>query len=311
MLFKEKILLSNCDSVKKHSQDEVRKRLLVGLVFGNGVVLSPNILFDNIGIQSVLNQKNVIKFLNEEGLGEFIVRGFNIGDIKSASEYFEKLPNNYAVSSLNGKLKGNLSITELNSIKKKITTLDGIIEKINPTFENASISQDSLTNEIRARISNSYFKSDEEFKKFLDYTKKFTSRSDWYNYVDNNQRKQFNSAVLKQEVIDPSYNSLFVNKGEGFVQDNIETLLNIPEKILSAGVSYKSIRKEIELIDYPIKAFEIISSLGSTELLKIITDEALGYIEDKTKDTSLSFFSRKNWFGLYPVLRNKMGVEIK
>lgn len=311
MLFKEKILLSNCDSVKKHSQDEIRKRLLVGLVFGNGIVLSPNILFDNYGIQSVLSQKNVIKFLNEEGLGEFIVRGFNIGDIKSASEYFDKLPNNYAVSSLNGKLKGNLSISELNSIKQKTATLDEIIEKINPTFENASISQDSLTNEIRARISSSYFKSDEEFNKFLDYTKNFSSRSEWYSYVETNQRKQFNSDTLKQEIIDPAYNSLFVNEGEGFVQDNIETLLHIPEKILSAGVSYKSIRREIELLDYPIKAFEIISSLGSTELLKIITDEALGYIEDKTKDTGLSFFSRKNWFGLYPVLRNKMGVEIK
>jgi len=311
LLFKEKILLSNCDSVKQHSQDEIRKRLLVGLVFGNGVVLSPNILFDNYGIQSVLSQKNVIKFLNEEGLGEFIVRGFNIGNIKSASEYFEKLPNSYAISSLKGKLKGDLTVSELNSMNQKIVILDEIIKKINPTFENASIKQDSLANEIRTRISSSYFKSDEEFSKFLDYTKKLSSRSEWYSYVETNQRNQFNSNTLKQEIIDPAYNSLFVNNGEGFVQDNIETLLHVPEKILSAGVSYKSIRKEIELIDYPIKAFEIISSLGSTELLKIITDEALGYIEDKTKDTGLSFFSRKNWFGLYPVLRNKMGVEIK
>ena len=137
MLFKEKILLSNCDSVKKHSENEIKKRLLVGLVFGNGIVLSPNILFDNIGIQTVLNQKNVIKFLNEEGLGEFIIRGFNIGDIKSASEYFEKLPNSYAVSSLNGKLKGELSAIELSILNKKIITLDKIIKNIQPTFENA------------------------------------------------------------------------------------------------------------------------------------------------------------------------------
>ena len=311
MLFKEKILLSNCDSVKKHSENEIKKRLLVGLVFGNGIVLSPNILFDNIGIQTVLSQKNVIKFLNEEGLGEFIIRGFNIGDIKSASEYFEKLPNSYAISSLNGKLKGKLSSIELSILNEKIITLDKIIKNIQPTFENASISPNSLTNEIKTRITSSYFKSDEAFQKFLSYTEKLSSRSEWYSYIENNQRNQFNPNVLKREIVDPSYNSLFINSGEGFVQDNIETLLHIPEKILSAGVTYKSLRKEIELIDYPIKAFEIISSLGTTELAKIITDEALGYIEDKTKDSGISFFSRKNWFGLYPKLRSKMGIEIK
>jgi hypothetical protein len=168
-----------------------------------------------------------------------------------------------------------------------------------------------LTNEIKTRISSSYFKSDEAFQKFSSYTEKLSSRSEWYSYIENNQRNQFNPNVLKREIIDPAYNSLFINSGEGFVQDNIETLLHIPEKILSAGVTYKSLRKEIELIDYPIKAFEIISSLGTTELAKIITDEALGYIEDKTKDSGVSFFSRKNWFGLYPKLRSKMGVEIK
>jgi len=46
-------------------------------------------------------------------------------------------------------------------------------------------------------------------------------------------------------------------------------------------------------------------------LFKILTDEALGYIEDKTKKTSVSFLSRKNWFGLYPILSKKMGLEIK
>lgn len=116
---------------------------------------------------------------------------------------------------------------------------------------------------------------------------------------------------LKTEIIDPAYNSLFVNSKESFVQDNIKIVDKIPERILSSGVTFNSLRNEIELIEYPIKAFEIITTLGTTELFKILTDEALEYIEDKIEETSISFLSRKNWFGLYPILSKKMGLEIK
>ena len=57
MLFKEKMYLSNCDSVRELSNEETRKRLLIGLVFGSGIILSPNILFDSQGISKVLKQK--------------------------------------------------------------------------------------------------------------------------------------------------------------------------------------------------------------------------------------------------------------
>ena len=53
MLFKEKMYLSNCDSVRELSIEETRKRLLIGLVFGNGIILSPNILFDNQGVKKL------------------------------------------------------------------------------------------------------------------------------------------------------------------------------------------------------------------------------------------------------------------
>jgi hypothetical protein len=312
MLFKEKMYLSNCDSVRELSNEETRKRILIGLVFGNGIILSPNILFDSQGVSEVLKQKNVIKFLNEEGNGNFIIRGINIKDINSFTDYFDKLPNNYKISSFNGKEKGLLSKNELKDINNNIQILDNIILKVNPTYENATIVKDSLSNEIKKRISIFYFKDEEEFKMFLFKSKDLVSRSEWYQFVSHFFKNDiFKVISLKIEIIDPSYNSLFVNSKESFIQDNIKILDKIPEKILSTGVTFNSLRNEMKLIQYPMKAFEIITTLGSTELLKILTDEALAYIEDKAKDTGKSFLSRKNWFGLYPLLSKKMGLEIK
>lgn len=312
MLFKEKMYLSNCDSVRELSNEEIRKRVLIGLVFGNGIILSPNILFDTKGITQVLEKKNVIKFLNEEGMGNFIIRGMNIKDISSFSNYFEKLPNNYKISSLNGKEKSQISKIELKELLENIKKIDYIIQKINPVFENATIFENSLNDEIKKRICNKYFDNEEEYIKFLLNSSKLVSRSAWYEFTNEffkNDLKKINP--LKIEIIDPAYNSLFVNPNESFIQDNIQMLDKIPEKILSGLVTINSLKNELELIEYPVKAFEIITSLGSTELFKIITDEALGYIEDKATEKGMSFLSRKNWFGLYPKLSKKMGIEIK
>lgn len=184
MLFKEKMYLSNCDSVRELSNEEIRKRVLIGLVFGNGIILSPNILFDTKGITQVLEKKNVIKFLNEEGMGNFIIRGMNIKDISSFSNYFEKLPNNYKISSLNGKEKSQISKIELKELLENIKKIDYIIQKINPVFENATIFENSLNDEIKKRICNKYFDNEEEYIKFLLNSSKLVSRSAWYEFTN-------------------------------------------------------------------------------------------------------------------------------
>lgn len=312
MLFKEKMYLSNCDSVRGLSNDEIRKRFLIGLVFGNGVILSPNILFDTKGLNQVLEQKNVIKFLNEEGYGNFIIRGMNIENINSFSDYFEKLPSNYKISNLNGIEKGELTRSQLQYIGNNIKYIDKIVQNIKPVYQNALIQKDSLSKEIFKRISIDYFDDDEKFNKFLLESEKLVSRSEWYTFLNiflKGNETKINS--IKSEIIDPAYNSLFINNSESFIQDNIKVLDKIPEKILSGMVTINSLKNEIELIEYPLKAFEIVTTIGTTELFKIITDEALSYIEDKATEKGISFFSRKNWFGLYPILKNKLGLEIK
>ncbi|MGJ0344872.1 hypothetical protein NG788_09595 [Aliarcobacter cryaerophilus] len=312
MLFKEKMYLSNCDSVRELSDEEVRKRVLIGLVFGKGIILSPNILFDTKGINQVLKQKNIIKFLNEEGYGNFIIRGMNIKDINSFSDYFDKLPNNYKISSLNGKEKGELTKSQLQYTLNNIKNIDNIIKNVKPIYENATISKDSLSKEIHKRVTIDYFNNKDDFDKFLFKSKNLVSRSEWYIFLNNYLKNDLTKIdSLKSEIIDPAYNSLFINPSESFIQDNIKVLDKIPEKILSGMVTINSLKNEIELIEYPIKAFEIITTFGTTDLFKILTDEALSYIEDKTKEKSISFLSRKNWFGLYPILKNKLGIEIK
>lgn len=310
MLFQEKILLSNCDSVKKHPQEEIRKRLLIGLVFGKGVLLSPNILFDNSGILDILQQDNVVKYLNQEGEGEFVIRGRDIEDIKSASDYFEKLEGTYKVSSLGGKEKKDLSPSELKKLNTKLRKLDKIIQDIKPVYQNVPIEPNSLTEEINKRLTPNYFDNNMGYEDFLLNSKHIVSRSDWYNYTATLQDDS-RIISIKREIIDPAYNSLFIKSGESFVEDDISLLIDIPEKILSAGVTFKSLRDEIELIQYPLKTFELVTSLGTTELAKIITDKALEYIEDAVSDTGMSYFSRTNWYGLYPKMKKKMGIEIK
>ena len=57
MLFKEKLLLSNCDSVKRLPAEQLKKRFLTGMAFGDGVGLSPNMLIDNTGFEALLARR--------------------------------------------------------------------------------------------------------------------------------------------------------------------------------------------------------------------------------------------------------------
>lgn len=319
MLFKEKLLLSNCDSVRQLDRCELRKRFLMGMTFGDGVVLSPNTLIDNPCFDEVLMRANLVKYLNEEGAGKLVIRGFNLESNFELEEYFENLPDNFIFSSFEGNpLKGSLSNHQLGILRKRLRDTQFALDSIIYRSERVALQQDALQNEVFRRIDddsalNHYFESDGDRILFKSMTDKVYSRSDWYSQSDIYFGKvsSIESLRFKSEVINPAYNSLFATKGEGFLLDDIKILNNVPEKILDAGVVYKSLKNEIELIQYPYKAFEIISTLGSVELMQLITDEAMGYIEDKLKDSAEKTMTRQNWFGMYPKMQKYMGLEIK
>jgi len=321
MLFKEKLLLSNCDSVKRLPPDELKKRFLTGMAFGDGVILSPNILIDNLDSQSLLSRRNVVKYLNEEGYGKLVLRGFMLDRDMSMLDYYERLPESYIFSSIEGNpAKGELQSWQEQDLIKRIRATQSALDRLGYRIEPVECKPDSLALEIDRRIADDscighFFDDDGERTLFRSRAKReeVRSRSEWYRFSDRyfSCKGDLVSGQFKSEVIDPAYNSLFAKSGEGFLQDNIKCISHVPGLILDAGISYKALKNEVELLEYSLKIFEFISTLGSTELLKMLTDEALGYFEGKLSDKGMSYFSRKNWFGMYPKLRNVIGLEIK
>jgi hypothetical protein len=298
---------------------EIRKRFLTGLTFADGIVLTPNTVIDNIDIHSLITKKNVVKYLNEEGSGKFVIRGFNLNSEFSLVEHFENLRDDYIFSSIpNTPRKSNLSTEQETEVLNRLDNTQRALDNITPKIESIPIKEDSLQNEVIARIGDdeiigNFFDSDGDRLLFSSNIKNVVSRSQWYEFSDRyfGKKSLIESYRFKAEIIDPAYNSLFAVKGEGFLQDNIKIINDVPEIILDAGVVFKSLRNEIKYIEYPVKAFELITSFGAGQITKYLTDEALNYIEDKFQDKGESYISRKNWFGMYNLMKNKIGLEVK
>ncbi|MDE4455837.1 hypothetical protein [Psychrobacter sp. DAB_AL62B] len=318
MLLKENLLLSNCDSTRDLNFEELLKRFLTGLTFANGVIVTPNMLIDNNHIFKVLDRSNVSKYLKEDGQGKLIIRGINFDSSMCLIEYFKQLPDNYIISSLERKpRKADLTVSEQDIILRKIDSIQALIISLRPIVEKAEISNNSLTQKIIPIIQSSnseYFKSDSIKQEFLEKSQILNSRSQWYLLTEqyfNSINCDISSIQFKNEVIDPAYNSLFANSGEGFLQDNIRYIDKVPRVFLEASVHVKSLKKEIQYIEYAMKLYEIVTTFGTTEIMKFLTDEAVGYIEDKLIEKGEEHFTRKNWFGMYPIMQKKIGLEIK
>lgn len=319
MLFKEKLLLSNCDSVKRYPVDQLKKRFLTGMAFGDGVVLSPNILIDNPGFHGLLARKNIVKYLNEEGHGKLVLRGIQLDSGMSLLDYYEALPDSFIFSSLVGNpTKSSITSLQKKELIERIQATQKALDQLGHAVESLHLTKESLTNEIKSRLDDEnsighFFDDDGERVLFKELVKSSVSRSDWYGFSDRyfSKKGSLISAHFKAEVIDPAYNSLFAMEGEGFLQDDIKYISGVPEIILDAGISFKALRNEIELIEYSLQVFEIISTLGASELYKILTDQALDYIEGKLSEQGQNYFNRKNWFGMYNKMKTTIGLEIK
>lgn len=319
MLFKEKLLLSNCDSVRKLNKAELRKRFLTGMAFADGVVLSPNTLIDNVDFYELILRKNIVKYLNEEGSGKFVIRGFSCDKDQSLADYFEKLPPEYIISSFDGSpKKSQLSSCQYIEILSRIKSAQRALDNIDYKVEKINAQKDALRNEILKRLDDNeilghYFSDDGDRMLFKMSTEKIFSRSQWYQVSDDyfGKKSPIESSRFKAEVINPAYNYIFASKGEGFLQDDIKFLRDVPEIILDSGIVFKSLKNEIKLIEYPYKAFELVTSFGSGEIIKYVTDEALGYIEDKLTEKGQTYLTRKNWFGMYSRMQKSIGLELK
>lgn len=319
MLFKEKLLLSNCDSVRALDSSELRKRVLTGLVFADGIVLSPNALIDNLEVARTISQSNVIHYLNAEGHGKLVIRGFGLENTTSLVDYYASLPGNFILSSLPGAPRKD-ALDRFNQLRmlERVKSLQRALDEVSPTVENLDLPRESLRDQIFSRLDEAsavehFFENDGDYNLFLLGARRTISRSEWYAYSQHffSSRGLDVSPRFRAEVIDPAYNSLFAITDEGFLQDDIRYLSGIPEVILDTSIGLKTMRKQIALIKYPLKVFEFISSFGAGEIVRYLTDEALEYMEDKLVTSGQTYMTRKNWFGMYPRMRRVMGLEIK
>lgn len=339
MLFKEKLLLSNCDSVRALEGPELRKRFLTALTFADGVVVTPNTLLDNAHMARVIAQDNVVRYLRREGSGKLVIRGFGLEQGRSLIDYYDALPGSFILSSLPGSpRKDNLDRHQRAQMAERLRDLQRVMDRFEPVIDSVSLPRESLRDEIYRRTATDearplFFADEAQWQRFRQVTNDAISRSEWYGTAE-----AFFSAVdgaaaappapgsqpshppfsgnerfarFRAEVIDPAYNSLFAASGEGFLQDDIRYLGGVPEILLDATVSIKSLRREISLIQYPLRVFEFISSFGAGEILRYLTDEAVGYMEDKLVESGHDYLTRRNWFGMYPRLRRFMGLEVK
>lgn len=322
MLLKEKVFLSNCDSVRVLAPDELHKRFLLGLTIASGVVVSPNTLLDNREVSALLRRRNVVKYLNEEGAGQLVLRGFNFIDSLTLEDYFDGLPEDYIVSSIDGApQKNQLTRVQAQTLSARLRDTQQALQALQPTYKPIQVQADSLQLAITERLNDPdilghFFHTEGDRDVFLMATQGLNSRSKWYQfcqrYFTGSSRYSVDASErFRLEVIDPAYHSLFVDSGEGFLQDQIKHLSALPENFLNAGLTFKSLRNELSLLEVPYKLFQLVSTWGASDLLQLIADEALSYAEDKATDKGYEFASRKNWFGLYPKMRSYIGLEIK
>ena len=311
MLFKEKIFLANCDSVRKLDYNELWKRIRIGLVFADGIILSPNALIDNENIFNALNDSQLVRYLQEEGFGKLVVRGKDVYPGQTLMEYFNNLPGNYIFSSIEGApVKRALSQDQLKNLVERINYIDNFLLDISAQRERVELTPHSLSMQLVDRIAGVDFLDLKVKDNLQESFKRVVSRSDAYkiiqspNLIDSSER-------LRVELVDPSYNLLFVKPGETFAQDKIKILDRIPNKILDVAVTIKSLREEIELLGFIWESVVFIRSAGAEDLLRVVTKKAIDYIEDRFLNNGFEMLSRKNWFGLYPKLAKKMGIEFK
>ncbi|MCH8493269.1 MAG: hypothetical protein LAT53_08555 [Idiomarina sp.] len=322
MLLKEKVFLSNCDSVRALNSKELHKRFLLGLTLAKGLVVSPNTVLDNREISAILSKANVLKYLNEEGQGRLVIRGFNLEQGITLNDYFEALPGGYIVSSIDGApRKDQLTQVQARNLIDRLTQTQQALAALSPTYESIQLLPTSLQQEISLRLDdpdvlNHFFKSDGERQLFIHAARDVVSRSEWYHfaqsYFADNARFQIDAGdQFRLEVIDPAYHSLFVGSGEGFLQDKIKHLSQIPTGFLDAGLSVKALQRELTLLAIPYKLFQFVSAMGAGEVIKFLIESGIELAETQAANRGYNFATRKNWFGLYPKMRNYIGLEIK
>lgn len=322
------MFLSNCDSVRRLGVDELTKRVLIGSMFARGVIATPSLLLDNPHMLMVLERRNLQDWLAGQEGGGLVLRGpaGHVG--MRLRDYFDALPPDYILSRCGGRTKRELSFLERRDIEDDLKRLDRILARVARPPEPVALRPNSLTEAIRQGSSLAQWQqapseaaadapSDVlaeplagDLAEMLEGADTLNSRSAWYAAAADTFDPA-TAARFQAEVIDPAYHGLFVRKGEAFAMDRIAVIDALPPQLLDVTTSFRVLRRKTEFIGHAVSLFNLISAAGTNQLLAHLTDEAIGFVEDKMQDKGLGWASRRNWFGLYPALIRKIGVEIR
>lgn len=309
MILKQRLFLANCDSVRQLAQDEVAKRLLLSAAFAEGVVVSVNLLIDNQGMADVLARPELESWYREEGAGSLALRGMFADDDVSLVDYFRNLPPSFRLSRLGGRTKADMLPAEEATILRDLERIDHLLALYQAGKSPVPRAPTALARAVARRLGRNPGADLLLEQAGIDPTA-LVSRSDWYKALAQSQLPPADRDRLRIGIVDAAYNSLFVRRGEAFAMDRIKVLGNLPTPLLSGSVNLRNYRREIGHLRTGARVFSFISSLATEEILRALTDAAVGYLEDKAQEKGLGWFDRRNWFGLYPRLVNQIGVEI-
>ncbi len=312
MLFKEKMFLANCDPVRRLSPVELEKRFTMSIALSKGAILTPNLLLDNTGMASML-ENSMLKLWSgsKEGQGGIVIRVPGEAAPDSLEDYFDNLPDHHFLTRFQSR-KGELSQLALAEFKSDLRGMDRTLKRLKPVYSPISLHPRSLTDAILVSPEFAQWKQERPelcLSELEVMAPDLVSRSLWYRASE--QQLGEHASGFKLEVIDACYNGLFVASGEAFVMDRIPVLGQVPAALLHLGVGAAALSEQRKWFEYALKGFDLVTAFGTGQLVEFLTDEAASFVEDKLQDTSFKWATRKNWFGLYPRLTQSMGTEIR
>jgi len=226
MLFKQRILLANCDTTEYRTDEQAknifRRQLHTGLLCGNGVVLNVGAIVDIPDAVEALNAEHDAFIENCAGLLAasttndnplIVVRGLPetaIGPTGRMSlvQYFESRDKGWIISSLGGMTKGELQqdsekldkfVGRMEALSDRLNELGARAERVSPAAanrlrEHVKLTVETLKTQNRSKIvvSESDYESPPEitFDDIADIAATVASRSQAYGLIDRLARER-------------------------------------------------------------------------------------------------------------------------
>lgn len=319
MLLKIALYLANCDSVQKRPLKELKKRIVWGLVVAERIVVTPHILLDNKGIEQVLGHPDIARYLKHHP-HKLLVRHHGAQDVFSCRRYFDGRDGEFIVSSVAGSpRKRELTAAQQNEVHQRLDRLDDLLQGFKVGFERHDLTEHALTAEIRGRL-NAYRVEEAESTDrpqigereidSLNPQDRPMSRSAWYQHLQEVIPDPAKRLRLTTELVDPAYNSLFIERGQAFAADRIPVLGFVPEvglDLLQKGAAYA---RELHWAKTAWGKAKLIHTLGTSGVVEWMKDIGTDMAKDWFLKHSESIVAA-SWRSLYLHTLDYIGVEIK